>query len=419
MKKQRGFNIFKLSATFINALVLIYFTFQLLNQPFLHGNEMPLIQGAAYFKNIILNIEDKPAKKDFMFIDVAYDKQLIDKLDTNGFAIGKQPIIDRKKLARFFNILNSKPNNQKFVICDIFFADPSQPDDCVGDTISPDVQLKAELAKMKNVVLSYHFKNDVDSLDLPIFLDAPRGIADYTTTNNTFLKFSLLYRDTIKSSPLIMYEYLHKQKLKKKNGFYWLNNNRVLKSFIVDFRIRNYDLFIAQDHYKVDNLDALLTLDDKEVLEHVKDRIIIVGDFQTDKHETIYGETVGPLILLNTYLALLNGDNVVTPLFLLFLFICFFGISVMVFYPSNLFEKWLIKTFENTQFKYAITFLSYMSILIATSLLSFFVFNTHLSILLLTIYLWALKNTTRFIYLQVGWVTKEKRKQPNSEMEAA
>ena len=419
MEKPQSFRIFKLSATLVNALILIYFTFQLLNQPFLHGNEMPLFQGAAYFKNIILNIEDKPAKKDFMFIDVAYDKQLIDKLDTNGFPVGKQPIIDRKKLARFFNILNRKPNNQKYVICDIFFADPAQPDDCIGDTISPDVQLKAELAKMKNVVLSYHFKNDSDSLDLPIFLDAPRGIADYTTTNNTFLKFNLLHRDTIKSSPLLMYEYLHQQKLKKKNGFYWLNNRRILKSFIVDFRIRNYDLFIANDHYKVDNLDALLTLDDKDVLAHVKDRIIIIGDFQTDKHETIYGETVGPLILLNTYLALVNGDNVITPLFLLFLFVCFFGISVMVFYPSNLFEKWLVKTFEHTQFKHAITVLSYMSILIATSLLSFFLFNTHLSILLLTIYLWALKKATRFAYRQIGWIKKAEQIKSTSQMEAA
>lgn len=411
MKKQLSFKIFKITATIANALVLIYFTFQLLNQPFLHGNEMPLIQGATYFKNIILDVEDKPAQKDFMFIDVAYDKMLIDKLDTNGFPMGKQPIVDRSKLARFFHILNSKPANQKFVICDIFFADPAQPDECVGDTISPDVALKAELAKMKNVVLSYHFKNDKDSLDLPIFLDPPRGIADYTTTNNTFLKFNLIHRDTIKSSPLLMYEYLHKQQLKKTSWFHWLNGQRILKSFIVDFRIRNYDLFVSQNHYKVDNLDALLTLDAKDILAHVKDRIIIVGDFQNDKHETIYGETVGPLILLNTYLALKNGDNVITPLFLVFLFVCFFGLSVMVFYPSNLFENWLVATFENTQFKYAITFLSYMSLLIATSLLSFFVFNTHLSILLLTIYLYVLKNIMRFMYRQLGWIEKKDKKQ--------
>lgn len=419
MKKENSFRIFKLLATAANALVLIYFTFQLLNQPFLHGNEMPLIQGAAYFKNIILDIEDKPAQKELMFIDVAYDKQLIDKLDTNGFPIGKQPIVDRKKLASFFNILNSKPDNQKFVICDIFFADPAGIDDCAGDTVSADMQLKAELAKMKNVVLSYHFKADKDSLDLPIFRAPPRGIADYTTTNNTFLKFSLLHRDTIKSSPLIIYEYLHKQKLKKGKWFYWLNGQRILKSFIVDFRVRNYDLFVSQNHYKVDNLDALLTLDAKDVLEHVKDRIIIIGDFQNDKHETIYGETVGPLILLNTYLALLNGDNVITPWFLVFLFICFFSLSVMVFYPKNLLETWLVKTFENTQFKYAITFLSYMSILIATSLLSFFVFNTHLSILLLTIYLYVLKNIMRFIYIQVGWVEKSKKKAAQAEVEAS
>lgn len=411
MKKHLNFKIFKITATVANALALIYFTFQLLNQPFLHGNEMPLIQGATYFKNIILDAEDKPARKDFMFIDVAYDKILIDKLDTNGFSIGKQPVVDRGKLAKFFRILNSKPTNQKFVICDIFFADSAQPDECVGDTISPDVALKAELAKMKNVVLSYHFKNDKDSLDLPIFLDPPRGIADYTTTNNTFLKFNLIHHDTIKSSPLIMYEYLHKQQLKKTSWFHWLNGQRILKSFIVDFRIRNYDLFVSQNHYKVDNLDALLTLDAKDVLAHVKDRIIIVGDFQNDKHETIYGETVGPLILLNTYLALKNGDNVITPPFLVFLFVCFFGLSVMVFYPSNLFESWLIATFENTQFKYAITFLSYMSLLIATSLLSFFVFNTHLSILLLTIYLYVLKNIMRFMYCQVGWIEKKNKKQ--------
>lgn len=402
---KRQHSSIKLAVAIVHAILLIYFTFQLLNQPFVHGNEVPLVQGANYFKNIVLSIENKPSHKDLMFIDVAYDKQMIEKLDTNGFPIGKQAITDRKKLAKFFKILNSKPSNQKFVICDIFFGEPATIDECAGDTVSADVALKAELKKMKNIVLSYHFKEDKDSLDLPIFKDPPRGIADYKTTNNTFLKFNLLYRDTIKSSPLLMYEILHKQKIKKGKWFYWLNGKRVLKSFIVDFRVRNYDLFVSKNRYKVDNLDALLTLDDKDILAHVKDRIIIVGDFQNDKHETIYGETVGPLILLNTYLGLLNGDNVITPMFLLFLFVCFFGLSFMIFHPANRFEKWLKNTFENTQFKAAITLLSYMSLLIVTSILSFFLFGIHLSILLLTIYLYVLKNIVRFIYHRLGWIS--------------
>ncbi|EAY28116.1 hypothetical protein M23134_02226 [Microscilla marina ATCC 23134] len=406
MEKSRRSTGIKLAATITNAFLLIYFTFQLLNQPFVHGNEVPLIQGVTYFKNIVLNLEDKPHHKDLMFIDVAYDKQMIEKLDTNGFPIGKQAITDRKKLAKFFKVLNRKPSNQKFVICDIFFADPATVDECAGDTASADVALRAELAKMKNIVLSYHFKEDKDSLDLPIFRAPPRGIADYATTNNTFLKFNLLYRDSIKSSPLVMYETLHKQSLKKGKWFYWLSGKRILKSFIVDFKVRNYDLFVSKNRYKVDNLDALLTLDDEDILAHVKDRIIVVGDFQSDKHETIYGETVGPLILLNTYLGLLNGDNVVTPMFLIFLFGCFFCLSMMIFYPANYLERWLKNTFENTQFKSAITLLSYMSLLIVTSALSFFLFNIHLSILLLTIYLYVLKNIVRFIYRRLGWIEK-------------
>jgi hypothetical protein len=416
MEKKQGLSSIKLTAAMANACLLIYFTFQLLNQPFVHGNEVPLVQAANYFKNIVLNLEKKPSHKDLMFIDVAYDKQMIEKLDTNGFPIGKQAITDRKKLAKFFKVLNSKPSNQKFVICDIFFADPATIDECAGDSVSADVALKAELKKMKNIVLSYHFKDDKDSLDLPLFKDPPRGIADYATTNNTFLKFNLLYRDTIKSSPLVMYETLHKQKIKKGKWFYWLNGKRVLKSFIVDFRVRNYDLFVSKDRYKVDNLDALLTLDDADILAHVKDRIIIVGDFQNDKHETIYGETVGPLILLNTYLGLVNGDNVVTTKFLVFLFVCFFALSTMIFYPSNRFETWLKNTFEDTQFKAVITLLSYTSLLVATSVLSFFLFGIHLSILLLVIYLYILKMIVRLIYSRLGWLSVGNEEGENLEV---
>jgi len=381
--------VFLIIGASINAGLMLFFAFYLLSLPYVHGDDMLLIEYGAKIKNIVFGFENKPPKKDFMFVNVAYDKQLIDKLDTNGFSMGKQAIVDRKKLARFFEVLAKKPKNQKFILCDIHFADSASVNTCEGDSISNDFKLAKALKTLPNILLSYHL-NEEGMPEYPIFRDIPRGLSDYATPDGFFLKFKLLQNDSVKTTPLLMYEYLHKQKLQKTGFFYQMGKNKIFNTFIVNLRIRNYDVFHTKEPYKIDNLENILSgaMSEADILEYVKDRIIVVGDFSLyDNHETIYGETAGPLLLLNTYLALERGDNILSLSLVLCLFVGFWWASYLAFRPSIQ----IINTQAASYYQRLKSFLSYVLVLAFTSMLCYFIFEISLSILYLSVYLFCLR----------------------------
>lgn len=395
--------------TVINAFLMLLLSFWLMTLPFNNGDELLVIEWGSKIKKIFLGLEKKPSKEDFIFINVAYDKQLTDKLDDNGFPIGKQVITDRYKLGHFLEILGKKPQNQKFIIGDVFFGDSVGLDPCRNDSISPDFRLYAAMKKLPNLMLSYHLKEN-DSIDYPIFRDIPRGLSDYTTTEDIFLKFQFVKYDSIPTLPLEMYKFLHKKEVKKEGLFLLSEMNILLNTHILDIKIRNYDLFVAEEKYKMDNLENILSgvMNEEAVLEYVKDRIIVIGDFEvTDNHKTIYGDTAGSLLLVNAYLNLRDGDNRLTVWLFLYLFSCYALISYLTFQK----EKQLVKWVQESKFIQKIKFLRFLrnpnildfvgnaTTLLLTSMGSFLLFDVQLGILYLTLYLFIIRRVAGYLKL--------------------
>ena len=106
----------------IHALWMIVLTFFGLRVPHTTDEEMKLIQWTSAWKRIYLKNE-RPASANFIFINVAWEKQYVPKTDANGFIIGNDVITNRKKLARLVNLLNEKPDNHKFLVMDIRFEE--------------------------------------------------------------------------------------------------------------------------------------------------------------------------------------------------------------------------------------------------------------------------------------------------------
>jgi hypothetical protein len=356
----------------------------------MYEDEYMLIRVTSAFKRLVLHIEKKPSRSKFLFVGVSWDKALIDKLDADGLPIGNQAITDREKIARFIHVLNKKPDNHKFIVMDIFFKDPSPSDS----------MLQTEFRKLKNHLVSYHKRHDQNVPDLPV-IKADHGLSDYENSEEGllgisaggFAKYKLIQGDTLKTLPLRMFEKLNNRKLE--NG--WLydvldDGTPVFPTFVVDHRIRSYDLFEAPDSLRYERayLGELVNLPDDFIWELTKDKIIIMGDFEDrDLHETIYGSMPGPLILTNAYLALENLDNRIYWLFILLLFIGYFLISYKCFYSRDfivgtILSKWFGFVKLN---RLTLSFLGYFFFFMALSLLSFFLFDTHLSILLLAVYM--------------------------------
>jgi hypothetical protein len=283
-------NPLRTAVCLIHGLWLLVLTFLWLNQSITYKDELFEIQITSGIRHLLFSMEADSESDDFLFINTAYDRKLIEKYD-KGILLGNEDITDREKLARFFRILNSTPESCKFVLCDIFFRDPS-PDDAL---------LGTEMRKMKNILIPYS-KTSSDQWENTIFNDIPKGIVDYTTgdTKGTFLKFRLTETDRDimhKSIPLLMYEKLYSAEFGKWGFLYVMDGKPSLNAVVPNFRIRNID---DSGYYM--NLGEILKTPEPVMLNLTKNRIIVIGDFgDRDMHETIFGDMPGPLLLVNRH----------------------------------------------------------------------------------------------------------------------
>lgn len=393
----------------IHALWMIVLTFFGLRVPHTTDEEMKLIQWTSAWKRIYLKNE-RPASANFIFINVAWEKQYVPKTDANGFIIGNDVITNRKKLARLVNLLNEKPDNHKFLVMDIRFEERFSRKDLENmgltspseyDSLSLyDSLLSTALVKTKNCIISYHA--DVEGNLKPPVFPVMAGLSNYeTTSEGTIIKFSAIQADTARTTPLLIHQALHHSSYSKGFLFDTMNGRFVLKSFILDHRILIHPWeFTTNDYYHHAYLGELLQMPDSFIHELTKDKIIVVGDFEDrDIHETIYGAMPGPIILLNAFLAFENRDNIITLGFIAFLFISYTLISYRCFSQINLMDNLLINRlpFPNEAKKMIGSLAGYLVLLIVMSIISYFLFNVHLTILLLAIYLQLLEWVIAFI----------------------
>ncbi|MEM7040925.1 MAG: hypothetical protein AAF570_28435, partial [Bacteroidota bacterium] len=225
----------------------------------------------------------------------------------------------------------------------------------------------------------------------PIFPNLNLGLADYYTVDDEFLKFRLV-RNGYPTVPLRMFEMLEEGKFQEGAWFWEWNGKPAMNDFVLDFRIRQRDIFRRDTlGYPSAHLYDLLALEELGILDEIhaftKDRIVVVGDFNLrDMHETMYGEMAGPLILTNLYLALKNGDMRLPLLFPLLLFFVYLLLSYIVFTTNDFFENLIRRLSSNDFVLLLATGISYLLILGAVSVLCFILFNFHINFLFLALY---------------------------------
>lgn len=390
------------TACLAHSILLLAFTYIELKSPYTTGEELTMLQLTSGLKRKVFLRDEKPSPERFLFISVSWDKKLIQKTDEFGAPIGQQPITDRGKIADFLHILNQKPDNHKFVTLDIFFEDSTSghPED--------DIRLAKELARTKNLLIPYHMGENGQP-QYPIF-KAPLGLADYEpTVEGLLVKFSIINSQGHKTMPLLMHEKLKGQAYTPGLLIDALGGKPVLSSFILDHRIFQEDVLAPNGplYHKMYLNEILTNLKPDAIHEFTKDRIIIIGDLDNgmDMHKTIYGNMLGPVILMNAFLALENGDNQITWYFILFLLCSYVLISYVCFRQVDILEGWLfrwlprwlpIPTYMREMMESFASYLLYFGLL---SILSYMLFNFHLTIFLISIYMqvleWIIRNMRR------------------------
>lgn len=377
-----------------HGIFLIIATLFYLSITFTLDDEIILIQASAAVKNKLLGQKERPDTDRLLLVNVSWDKKLIPRVDSSGIVLGNQAITNRASIAKLLQAMNQKPDNHEFLLVDVNFIDPS-PEDSL---------LEAEFAKVKNCIVSYH----KDPKGKPIYpiIKAPLGLSDMMVDDedrDLVLKYHLIQGDSLKTTPLLMYEQIHGSKYEK--GFIYdkLGGKSIFNSFILDYPVDKFDIF-NRNLYNYQYINEMVNLSPSFIHSMTKDKIVIVGDFEDrDIHNTIYGKTPGPLILLNAFLALERGDNQVSFVFIFLLLVAYSLISYKAITVNDPITVWVKRKFKNynfiVEFTADVTF--YLIFFGIVSITTYYSFGIHLAILFLSFYMH---------FLEVGLVALDENK---------
>lgn len=300
---------------------------------------------------------------DFVFVNVSRDVKLVSAPDEYG----EIAITDRNKLAQFFKILADNGNKHHFVLCDIF---PEYPD-------ADDSALLAETRKCKKILFPYHLAGD--SIIKPC-VDVPSALSDFITNTGDFSKFKLLYDDSTKTTPVALLEQIDKKQYPRS----YLD----FKSLFPKYYIQSSDI-LETAAYPYFNLGELQILSQTDSFYHqfLENRFIVIGNYETDVHNSAVGKIPGPLILLNTYLSIRNRSHI-SWWWALFMIACLSAISYLLFFkkvkaPVIYKHPWLdllMQLFVNE-------YISFFGICLLLATLSEFIFSVQVSFSVLLSYL--------------------------------
>ncbi|MEN8250054.1 MAG: CHASE2 domain-containing protein [Bacteroidota bacterium] len=373
---------------FANSLILFVLTSWFWSLPWLAGDEKMMIWATSAIR---LTNREIPDSEDFAFINVAYDRMLIDKQDEYGFTVGNQAVTDRKKLTKLLRVINQSEAQPKYLFCDIYFEESTMYDSA----------LAIEFGSLKNHVVSTHL-NENEELTLPVIKSANIGLSDYVIGNifEGVYKFQLFFKDSLRLTPLTIYQDLNNAEIKRFGPFVRINDQFTLNHFIMNYRLLQHDIYDLETGFNPVNLGELLMLSDKDIADFLQNKIVIIGDFfESDMHETMFEITSGPVILLNAYLAIQNNDTVVSIPFLLLLMLVYFWLSYIAIYPDDLIERYIKRKFGKIKWVGNLTsFMSYVIGLVVTSILTYFLFNIHLNVFMLSIYFFIIEKISDIVH---------------------
>lgn len=359
-----------------------------LSLPRTFGDEAFFIQWTSLVKKSLLGFDEKPAPNTVFYVDISGSKTLIEKPDPfyeekTGYQY--LAITNREDLAHFLQYIRTYGKDIPLVILDLAFRESSP-----GDSL-----LQAAIDSFPFPIVGAQSLS-IDGLLREKVIQLPTGIANYYSPDTRFLKYPLYIRDSLPTLPLVALGLGQNKKYSKKRTWPRINGKVNLSNPIIDFKIRPTDLTEGgsrqSDKYAIRSLGTLLYewefWDENDIRDLLYNKTIIVGNFYTDIHETVFGIMPGPVIVHNTYLTLVAGESEVKWPWLLMLFFFFFWMSRRIYIEekNGRRSKWWQRS-KTPVGKIIADSIDDSFFLIIGTVLSYLLFNIHINILILLIYL--------------------------------
>lgn len=350
------------------ALLLMLFCWAWLQVPFTLDTEGLPVKTAVFFKKLLFK-KDSAFASEFLFIDISGNKQLV----ARPYNMGDDVITHRAKLDTFFQLIKKYPG-YRYILCDVLF-DKALP----GDNSFAEL-----LAATPRLIIP---ANDTDdSIQPALFTETEQGLASYSLSSglhasDELVKYPLLYTPNARSIPLIMHERLTGRQSASFMGLLIQKGRVGFNRFIPSYRMEPNDTML-----NISPLNYLLMVlnsgDSAYNNSYFRNKYIVIGDFETDKHLTVQGPMPGALLMANIYLAIREGDNIITLPWLLYVWVAFTVLAGWVFYPLKFIKKWEEKLLGSSgNILFALEELAMAAfVLWLISLGSYLIFTKHLDV---------------------------------------
>lgn len=311
---------------------------------------------------LLRNISSKEIKTDdAVFINVSYDKQLAEYTFDNGNSKGTIAVTDRNKLIRFLNI--AKESKYKYIFLDIRF------EDCVYTP--QDSALSSIIKDMPRLIFSDH--SDIITNDK--FQSEKAAINDFftTITSTNFTRYQFL-QDGKESAPLRLYlATVPDAKPIEKHGIFYtcggsLCQNSPFMSIPIDFNSTYEGTGASYFHLGPDLFDPEQNISNEDIQDELKDKIVIVGDFVSDLHDTYSGMQPGSYLVYLAYNELVNGKHFLAWPFIILMTIIYFIISWFILNRKTIWDY--IPKLKNVKSKFLLIFLNFFGYSTLFSLLT-------------------------------------------------
>ena len=268
-----------------NVIALLVLTYVLNNQPLFTGENLNMFAWAELLKNKT-GLSEKTDYKDALFINVSYDKQLIDKNDDMGMPIGNTDITDRSKLLNILSRLDSI-GQHRYIILDVRFEK--------GYDSEADSALFAKLKGMDNITIASH--KDIELADSALKKKA--AISDYASTivATNFTRYKYLY-DSQPSMPLYAYREMTGKTITRHGFLYTCDGRLCHNSAFLNFPAKAFSEYDESGNKTYYNLgsDILESYSDSDLAVLTKDKMVFIGDMTEDVHDTYSGLKPGSVI---------------------------------------------------------------------------------------------------------------------------
>lgn len=301
MSKMKRWTVGKVSLSVAISILITLANYVVGNTSFPLPDEMKVLQSWDKLKK--WSGQDRDSIPDeVVLIDVTYDKQLAD-YNVNDMLVGQYCITNRQKLLDFLTAAQ-RADNYKYIMLDVIFEQ--------GISSPQDSALFNLIASMKRIVIPVH--QDVPLENRILYCKAAN--ADYTITweETNFARFQFLH-DGMPSMPLRMYQEISGDSISKCGFFFfsqgWLCRNGITLKMPIrlsgdtDENGEMQKINVLHLGSDVLAMDSIVPISDE-----IKNKIVVVGSFHEDVHDTYAGLMPGSIICLNAYYALVHGDHV-------------------------------------------------------------------------------------------------------------